>query len=204
MTIFVVGSSHARRIGVKLERIPRIEPVVNLGIPGAKFSNLKWPDKKDVKVGDKILVVPFGNDLQNHRARKEDGLWKIQKYSPISEERYSDLMEKLKVKLAEYPSSACDKFIVTNFYRFLGPKPQHNHFPGWFSSQKRYNRVFDSLETDSRTFVIRHQTIVSSFADREKALRNWLFYSQLQYDGIHFRDYDKIARNILDFIKIVC
>lgn len=196
-----MGSSHAKRIGRELKNIPNIEPVVNMGIPGATFLQLKWPKKETVQVGDKILLVPFGNDLQ--RARKVNGLWKIERYSPITEARYSELLKLLTEKLAEYPPSVCDKFVITNFYRYLGPRPDQNHFSGWLSLQKRYNRFLANLQTDNRTFVIKHQNIVSTYAEREKALKDWRFYSSLQYDGLHFADYSRIARNIHSFINIV-
>jgi hypothetical protein len=204
--IHVIGSSHAKRIGTKMARISGLGTnISNLGVPGAKFDQMVWPAIQDVQAGDILLVSPFGNELQKYKCKRVGTVWKIQRYHPISKTEYLALIEKLKSKLAEYSDSLCDKYIVTNFYRCLGlPTDQFQH-PGWLKLQRSFNKILENIGRDrsfgASTYIIKHQDIV----DRERVGRilgkDWKRYADLQYDGIHFRNYSIIARQIVHQIR---
>ena len=207
VAIFLIGSSHAKRLGYKMANLlGSVHTVVNLGKSGAKFNQIVWPQVSDVKPGDVFIVLPFGNELQKQRSRVVNRVWTIQNYDPISETEYSNLLDRLRAKLMEYPDSLCDKYIVTNFYRCLGLPTQQVQHPGWLRLQIQFNRILKSKEASqffgARTFIIPHQDIVTDRAPSREVSKNWVFYSQLQYDGIHFKDYRIIANRILDIVRL--
>ena len=180
--------------------------VVNLGKSGAKFNQIVWPPASKVKPGDILIILPFGNELQKQRSKVVNRVWTIQNYDPISEAEFSNLMDKLKVKLMDYPDSLCDKYVVTNFYRCLGLPTQQVQHRGWLRLQISFNRMLKNKEASqffgARTFIIPHQEIVTDKAPSRKVSKSWVLYSKLQYDGIHFKDYRLIAKRILDTVRL--
>ena len=198
-TLWIVGSSHGVRIGDAMKRKLLDTDnltVQNLSKRGARYEQLNWPNPDQVSLDDILLIIPFGNNLVKRGSVKmENRMWHLTNYQPESETRLQILADNLEKKCLLY---TCKVFIVTNFYRLFCCR-LHTH-PGWLVFQKKFNI---SLEKRFKTLnnpnirVLDHRYLVDGTSGGKQARLDVKYYITLQYDSVHFRNYNCIAGSIL-------
>ena len=203
-TIHIIGSSHGKRLAMALERLPEYGKsyhLKNYAKGGACFKDLVWPDPDDLGSEDVLIVIPFGNDLlqknKNCIFRGSDKILHMQKFLPTPDNEFLNLYNLLGIKLLGYLENKV--FVIQNFYRHFCCEKEKHHHRGWLGYQnRRNNELKKELEPFScYVVVLDHRKLHTRSG---QLIKDILMYKSKQYDGVHFRDYSVIGKNVLRFI----
>ncbi len=193
--LYIVGASIGFSVGLAMARLPGIGTeykIINLCKKGAKYSQFNWPAYSEVEESDRILIFPFGNDMQTGRWTREktgDRTFHLLDFVPQKESVLREYYADLTVRILRYK---CKFTIVTSFYRFLCPCHKHKNLVRHFRLANK-NVISEFKGLDNVT-VLDHRSLVSEKV--YKAKRDLEFYISLLKDQVHFRDNNVIARRI--------
>jgi hypothetical protein len=199
--IFLIGSSHAKRIGFQMSEIEQKDFLIcNYGISGLKVKDLKIPSGVTDK--DIMVISILGNDyLQNSPKKIVNGTrtkYVLERLDPVNTNGIFQLFSILQSKLQTVP---CKVYIVDTFYRHLlyptkGIKIQvYNLF-------KKRNLMLENFFFLHGITVLRHRTLFDKKDLRPS--RTVQGYGQLlSKDDVHLKKsvYASVAKRLLVKIK---
>lgn len=182
--IYIVGASHARKIGDAMQEIVRVKEynleIINMAVSGNIWINTEFPDYHTVSPQDIIIVQALGNDIfKKHVQRDLDGLLRMTKMIPFPGIDRKILA--LRLKLSQAP---CKVLFIDCPYRHLKVQSLMYKYTELFAIQKRINRALKAnLEDLDQVTFLSHLSLLNLPYRWVKRLSN---YVMLVKDGVHF------------------
>jgi len=195
-TIFVIGSSHSRRLGTEFRKIvPEQFYVKNMAIGGATYDRIQYPQLSQISVNDVIVMQGFGNDLFKPAHEYKKGMYHLLACIPTPRSK----LEKIFNEFLEWCKSVPCKVII------LGLIPRFYHcclthkYAGLVSHQVRSNELLARLSNKVPNVVFVHSMKALGVPHRLwKSTDN-----SMTADNVHLKPekYEVIARYIFQIIQ---
>jgi hypothetical protein len=193
--LFVIGSSHAKRIAFELKNLNLAKnfEIVDMARPGATFEKLCWPSKSQVNQGDLILFQGFGNDVfykkyvQLERTARGK-CYHLTKFAPRPLEKLFEDIKKCKRIFEDF---GCHVLVINLIIRHNICCPSHRDARVLKQQFKIVKQIKRDLYGDKVTVI----NPLSLLHMRTKSLKNNMEkQSELMIDSVHF--YPKHYRQI--------
>jgi predicted AAA+ superfamily ATPase len=200
--IFLVGSSHAKRIGFQMSEIDQKDFLIcNYGKSGLKVKDLKLPHA-GVTEKDIMIVSILGNDyIKNSPKKIVNGTrtkYVLEHLEPVTTNGILQLFSILQSKLQTVP---CKVYIVDTFYRHLLYPTKAVKLQAYNLFKKR-NLMLENFFFLQGIKVLRHRTLFEKKDLRPS--RTIQGYAQLlSKDDVHLKKsvYASVANRLLETIK---
>jgi predicted AAA+ superfamily ATPase len=200
--IFLVGSSHAKRIGFQMSEIDQKDFLIcNYGKSGLKVKELKFPHV-GVTEKDIMIVSILGNDyIRNSPKKIVNGTrtkYVLEHLEPVTTNGILQLFSILQSKLRTVP---CKVYIVDTFYRHLLYPTKAVKLQAYNLFKKR-NLMLENFFFLQGIKVLRHRTLFEKKDLRPS--RTIQGYAQLlSKDDVHLKKsvYASVANRLLETIK---
>ena len=200
--IFLIGSSHAKRIGFQMSEIDQKDFLIcNLGKLGLKVKDLKFPHV-GVTEKDIMIVSILGNDyIKNSPKKVVNGTrskYVLEHLEPVNTNGILQSFSILQSKLKTVP---CKVYIVDTFYRHLLYPTKAVKLQAYNLFKKR-NLMLENFFFLQGIKVLRHRTLFEKKDLRPS--RTIQGYAQLlSKDDVHLKKsvYASVANRLLETIK---
>jgi hypothetical protein len=200
--IFLIGSSHAKRIGFQMKEIDQKDfHIINLGKSGLKVKDLKVPHlsvtKKDI-----MIVSILGNDfIKNSPKKVTNGTrskYILEHLEPVNT---TGILQSFSILQSKLKSVQCKVYIVDTFYRHLLYPTKAVKLQAYNLFKKR-NSMLENFFFLQGIKVLRHRTLFDKKDLRPS--RTIKGYGQLlSSDDVHLKKhvYTSIAQRLLEKVK---
>jgi hypothetical protein len=200
--IFLVGSSHAKRIGFQMCEIEQKEFLIcNYGKSGSKVKDLKFPNVS-VTEKDIMIVSILGNDYIKNSPKKvvngTQSKYILEHLEPVTT---NDILQSFSILQSKLQSVPCKVYIVDTFYRHLLYPSKAIKLQAYNLYKKR-NLMLENFFFLQGIKVVRHRTLFEKKDLRPS--RTVKGYAQLlSKDDVHLKKnvYASIARRLLEKVK---
>jgi predicted AAA+ superfamily ATPase len=200
--IFLIGSSHAKRIGFQMKEIDQKDfHIINLGKSGLKVNDLKVPHlsvtKKDI-----MIISILGNDfIKNSPKKVVNGTrskYILEHLEPVNT---TGILQSFSILQSKIKSVPCKVYIVDTFYRHLLYPSKAVKVQAYNLFKKR-NCMLENFFFLQGIKVLRHRTLFDKKDLRPS--RTIKGYGQLlSIDDVHLKKhvYASIAQRLLEKVK---
>jgi hypothetical protein len=200
--IFLIGSSHAKRIGFQMSEIDQKDFIIcNLGKSGLKVKDLKFPHV-GVTEKDIMIVSILGNDyIKNSPKKVVNGTrskYVLEHLEPVNTNGILQSFSILQSKLKTVP---CKVYIVDTFYRHLLYPSKAVKLQAYKLFKKR-NCMLENFFFLQGIKVLRHRTLFEKKDLRPS--RTIKGYAQLlSSDDVHLKKhvYASVAKRLLEKVR---
>jgi hypothetical protein len=200
--IFLIGSSHAKRIGFQMKEIDQKDfHIINLGKSGLKVNDLKVPHLS-VTEKDIMIVSILGNDfIKNSPKKVVDGTrskYILEHLEPVNT---TGILQSFSILQSKLESVPCKVYIVDTFYRHLLYPSKAVKVQAYNLFKKR-NCMLENFFFLQGIKVLRHRTLFDKKDLRPS--RTIKGYGQLlSSDDVHLKKhvYASIAQRLLEKVK---
>jgi hypothetical protein len=200
--VFIIGSSHARRINHALKKINTKFEIHNFSKAGATFERINWPEISTIKSEDYILLQLFGNDLFDVRhvqteSKHQKRIFHLTTFEPAPK---SLIEHKVQILIEKFENCPAKIYLLNLFPRHINCCKAHRD-KRIVKYQYEINQLIKTkLAGTNITYLNHHQFLKI----RNSKLKISRVYERIQVDSVHLysKFYNQIASALMERVFV--